>query len=234
MREVGKRQDKAQRTADSVYGSILADILAGRLVSGTPLSELSLSRDLRVSRTPVHEAIRLLVNDGLVHQTTHHRAVVAALGKEDVQDLFDMRRLLESEAARRAASRMDRQTLTRLQATAEFLAAEPGASDWTERWASFDEDFHSSIARASGSPRLFQDIGRYRLLHKGLNRHATTADILQQALQEHVRILEALNQRNGDAAAKAMDEHISEWQRFFTNRISESSITTSRNVNVSA
>lgn len=234
MREISKRKQKAQRTADFVYSAILADILAGRLLPGAPLSELSLSRELRVSRTPVHEAIRLLVNDGLVCQTTHHRAVVAALSKEDVQDLFDMRRLLETEAARRAASRMDRQTLARLQSTADALAADPSASDWTERWASFDEDFHSSIARASGSPRLFQDIGRYRLLHKGLNRHATTADILQQALQEHVRILDALNQRHGDAAAKAMDDHISEWQRFFANRISESSSTTGRNVNVSA
>jgi len=234
LREIGRQQKKAERSADSVYSSILADILAGRLVSGTPISELSLSRELRVSRTPVHEAVRQLVKDGLVHQTTHHRAVVAALSKEDVQDLFDMRRLLESEAARRAASRMDRQTLARLQATADSLAGDFGALDWTERWASFDEDFHSSIARASGSPRLFQDIGRYRLLHKGLNRHATTADILQQALHEHVRILEALNQRNGDAAAKAMDEHISEWQRFFANRITESSINAIQKVNVSA
>jgi len=205
------------RLSDAVYETLLEAILGGRLAPGTIVSEVSLAKQLDVSRTPVHDALRQLAKDGLVAQQANRRAVIATFSADDVHDIFEMRKLLECEAARRAATRIDRPTLANLRGLAEALAKGRKKPDWLARWADFDEEFHAAIARAAGSPRLYQDIVRYRVLHRGFNKLATNVEVLQQALDEHGRILDALERRDADAAAAAMAEHIQEWQAYFVN-----------------
>ncbi len=201
--------------AESVYEVLLGAILSGRLQSGTELSVVKLAQELEVSRTPVHEAIRQLARDGLVEQSANRKARVARFTCDDVYEVFEMRRILEPAAAQRAAERMDSQAVEALRAVARSLAASPGDAGWSGRWIDFDEDFHATIARASGLPRLAEDIGRYRLLHRGLNLTFTEPESLQQALPEHVAILDALEARSAQLAREAMDAHIAAWQQYF-------------------
>jgi DNA-binding GntR family transcriptional regulator len=200
-----------------VHEKLLEAILSGQLLPGAVVSEVSLAKRLNVSRTPVHDALRQLAKDGLVEQQPGRRATIAKFSREDVFDIFEMRKILEPEAARRAATRLDKQSLASLRATATELASSCDNPDWVARWTDFDEDFHDTIARACGSARLAQDIGRYRLLHRGFNKLTTTAEVLQQALQEHFRILDALDQHDVRAAGEAMFDHIQEWQAYFVN-----------------
>ena len=79
------------RLSDSVYETLLAAILAGQLLPGSVVSEVALARQLNVSRTPVHDALRQLAKDGLLKQRANHRAVVAQFSREDVFDIFEMR-----------------------------------------------------------------------------------------------------------------------------------------------
>ena len=209
---------ESARLADAVYETLLEAILSGRLTPGTVVSELALAKQLDVSRTPVHDAVRQLAKDGLVQQRANRRATVATFSRDDIHDVFEMRKILEAEAARRAATRIDRPTLARLRAAADGLAATRTSDpSWVARWADFDRDFHASIAAACGSPRLCKDIARYHLLHRGINRLATTPDVLRQALDEHVRILDALDRRDAAGAGKAMAAHVAEWQAYFVN-----------------
>lgn len=205
------------RLSDSVYETLLEAILSGQLASGTIVSEVSLAKRLDVSRTPVHDALRQLAKDGLVEQRAGRRAVIATFSKEDVYDIFEMRKLLETEAARRAASRIDRTTLANLRSFADDLEGDRNTADWMAKWIDFDEQFHDAIAKAAGSQRLWQDIVRYRLLHRGFNKMSTNVDSLQQALAEHIAILDALEKRDPEAAAAAMLTHVSEWQAYFVN-----------------
>jgi DNA-binding GntR family transcriptional regulator len=211
------RDTDAARLSDSVYQALLEAIVAGKLAPGTIVSEVALARELKVSRTPVHDALRQLAKDGLVKQQANRRAVIAQFSREDLRDIFDMRKLLEGEAARLAATRIDRPTLARLRVAADALAKGQKRPDWLERWADFDEDFHASIAQAAGSPRLYQDIVRYRLLHRAFNTLTTTVEVLQQALEEHNRILAALEKRDPKEASREMVSHIQEWQTYFVN-----------------
>lgn len=206
------------RLSDAVYETLLDAILSGRMETGRVISEVSLAQQLKVSRTPVHDALRQLAKDGLVRQEANRRAVVAKFTADDVYDVFEMRKLLESEAARRAATRMDRPSRSELRDTLEGLANELTDPGWIARWADFDDQFHATIAQASGSLRLAQDISRYRMLHRGFNRLSTTVDVLQQALREHRMILDALDARDPIAAAAAMIEHLQEWQAYFTRQ----------------
>ena len=205
------------RLSDVVYETLLEAILAGRLPSGTVVSEVSLAKTLDVSRTPVHDALRQLSKDGLIDQEANRRAVVATVSHNYVYEIFDMRMLLEGESAHRAASRLDRPTLAKLRATTEELGADRERPDWVAKWTDHDEEFHDAVAHASGSKRLTQDIGRYRLLHRGFNKLTTTVDVLQQALGEHVLILDALEDRDGERARSAMVAHIREWQAYFVS-----------------
>ncbi len=214
---VGQEGDQRNTLADTVYETLLESILSGQLMPGTVVSEVALAKKLEVSRTPVHDALRQLAKDGLVEQQPGKRAVIATFSRNDVFDIFEMRKILEAEAARRAASGLDKQSLARLRNVADELASNREDPDWVARWTDFDEDFHDTIAKASGSPRLAQDINRYRLLHRGFNKLTTTVEVLQQALDEHIRILDALERRDPEAAAAAMIDHVQEWQAYFVN-----------------
>lgn len=213
---------QTQRLSDAVYETMLDAIISGKLKPGTSVSEVSLARQLNVSRTPVHDAMRQLAKDGLVKQRANHRAVIAEFTAADIHDLYQMRKLLEGEAARLAASGMDRTTLAGLRASADHLARTRNEPNWVELWADFDEEFHSAIAKASGSPRLWQDITRYHLLHRGFNKLSTTPEGLEHALVEHTRILDAIEKRDPEEARKAMVEHLQEWQAYFVNHFTKS------------
>jgi len=206
------------RLSDAVYETLLEAVLSGRLATGSVVSEVALAQQLQVSRTPVHDALRQLAKDGLIRQEANRRAVVAKFTADDVFDVFEMRKLLEGEAARRAATRMDRPARAELRAVMADLAETLDKPGWVAKWTDFDDQFHAAIALASGTKRLAQDISRYRMLHRGINRLSTTVDVLQQAMAEHARILDALDARNAKSAQVAMVEHLQEWQAYFVRQ----------------
>ena len=205
---------------EKAYVEILERIFDGRFEADTVLSEVVLAQDLGMSRTPVHDALRLLAIDGFVTQERNRRARVASFTEDDLFEVFEMRKLLEGHAAELAAGRMDSRQLAPLRAIAESLHEGLNARDWSRRWADFDEEFHRAIAEASGIARLATDILRYRLLHRGINRFSTDPKSLRRALAEHEGILDALEARDGGAARKRMVEHINAWQKFFSAQFS--------------
>ena len=215
-------ETRGRALSEAVYQQLCQEILGGKRRTGTVLSEVGLAEELGVSRTPVHDALRLLARDGLVTRQQNCRARVAGLTSDDVFEVFEMRKILEGPAAELAAGRMDRRHLAPLRLTATALAVDPSAADWSARWAAFDEQFHSLIAEASGNTRLAADINRYRLLHTGFNRTATTPAGLQTALAEHAGILDALEARDGPLARNRMVAHIAAWQDHFIHAFAHS------------
>ncbi|TWU08102.1 GntR family transcriptional regulator [Stieleria varia] len=216
----GQRTPEASlRLSEQVYESLVEMIVLGKLTPGQSVSEVELARTLNVSRTPVHEAVKQLVKDGLIVQAANRRPVVVSFGPEDVRDVYEMRRILESEAAAKAADRMDRPTLQQLEAGLKAFRKRKPTSGSISVWVKLDDEFHSAIAAAAGSPRLAADIVRYRLMNRVFNRSHTDASVLQQAAEEHEAILNALRRRSPDEARQAMREHLEEWQRFFANHL---------------
>ena len=204
---------------EAVYHRLLQRILSGHYSPGAVLSELGVARELGVSRMPVHDALRQLAKDGLVERERNCRARVAGVTPDDVFEIFEMRKFLEGPAAELAARRMDARHLAPLKAAARAMQTGSHRRDWIVRWSEFDDLFHTTIAEASGNRRLALDISRYRLLHMGLNRAATEPSSLQQALHEHVSILEALEAKDGDLARQRMVSHICAWQEYFIRAI---------------
>ncbi|MCW2573828.1 MAG: Transcriptional regulator, GntR family [Frankiales bacterium] len=206
---------------DAAYQAILAELFAGRFRAGEPISEVELARRLAMSRTPVHLAVRELVRDGLLTQAPNRRPVFHPFTSADVHEIYQMRQLLEAEAAALAALRLDRPRLQKLVDGCAELRRNLGGADVLQRWADLDEQFHREIARASGNRRLAEDIFRYRLVHRGFNTIRFTADLVPQSLAEHERVLSALDRRDPEAARTAMVTHLREWEAYYVRSFSK-------------
>jgi DNA-binding GntR family transcriptional regulator len=215
----GVSREANLRLSEQVYEALVEMIVRGKLEPGQPVSEVELARSLQVSRTPIHEAVKQLVKDGLVLQVANRRPVVVSFGAEDVRDIYEMRRILESEAAAKSANLIDLATLQRLEQGLKHFQKRKPSNAAIAAWVKLDDEFHSAIAAASGSPRLAADIARYRLLHRVFNRSHNDPKVLRQAAEEHAAILDALRQRSAEKARLAMRQHLEEWQRFFANHL---------------
>ena len=194
--------------ADGVYETLLEAIISGSLSGGMELNEVSLAKQLEVSRTPVHEAIRRLAADGLIEIGVNRKASVVSFRHDEITEVYEMRALLESEAARRAAERIDDALVQKLRAAADELSERSDSLDWREQALAFDIRFHEAIAVAAGNDRLRQDIARYRLLVRALCRITGTLENLRAALVEHQEILEQIARHDEPGAAEAMRRHI--------------------------
>ena len=216
--------------SDVVYERLLEDILSGWRRAREPLSELALSKVLKVSRTPVHNAILQLIKDGLVKQDPNCRPVILGLESKDIHEIFEMRIVLEGETAYLATSRMSPKVLEKLKRLHEKTAKPKPRKKWLKGWVDYDAEFHRVIAEVSGNRRLAEDVSRYRLLHRGLNlvgfrEDEAPLDTLQTAVDEHALILAAIEQGNGRAARSAMHGHLRRWQKFFASFFNKSSET---------
>jgi len=209
----------SEKLYDRVYSTLLGKILSGELPPGSLIREIPIAEELLVSRTPVHDAVLQLTRDGLLTRVSDRRTVVSGLSAEEVDDLFEMRKLLEVEATRRATATLDRARLQELKREADRLARSRSLAKVRRDWPDHDEAFHAAIAEACGSRRLREDILRYRLLHRGVNLLLPTLEAFREAAAEHAAILDAMLARDARGAARAMGSHLAEWQLFFVRQL---------------
>lgn len=193
---------------EEAYDAILDNILSGSFPSGSVVSEVSLAKDLNVSRTPVRQALTRLAKEGLIEHRAGRKPRIAHFSREDVIEIYDMRLLLESAATQRAARRMDPRLLADLTRDADELAAAANGPDWTKKALDFDQRFHDAVAAASGNRRLRQEIAKYRLLVRAFCRMTGNSENLRDALREHQAVLKALAEKVPAAAGQAMAHHV--------------------------
>ncbi|MCR9119878.1 MAG: GntR family transcriptional regulator, partial [bacterium] len=114
-------EDCAESLAEAVYETLLEAIVLGNLSPGMFLSAAKLATKLQVSRTPIHDALWMLANDGLVDIQPGRRARVTKFGRDGLWEIFEMRKLLEGRAVELAAGRMDERHFQPLRTGAEEL-----------------------------------------------------------------------------------------------------------------
>ncbi|UUO04347.1 GntR family transcriptional regulator [Blastopirellula sp. J2-11] len=207
------REKPIARTSltESVYETLLNAIISGNLPSGSVLTTVTLSTQLGVSRTPIQEALNRLAADGLVECETGRRAKVAQFNRDDVIEIYRLRQLLEGEASARAAIRIDAveaAELRRRLVDLHGVSEEEDRDAWCAQALECDLWFHRRLAELAGSQRLASDIQRYRLLIRSFCRLVGSVDNLQQAIREHLVVVDALETNSPEAARAAMAEHI--------------------------
>jgi len=202
----------AERTVltDAVYDLIRQRLVGHQIEPGSKLNINALAGDLDVSPTPVREALARLEADGLVlkRQMAGYTAAPLLTAKE-LEDLFEMRLLLEPAAAARAATRISEADLNTLdELLAEMRKATTATSEETLRlFVHHDAAFHEQIA-ASGGNTLMTDTLRRLHAHTHLYRLYFGSGIAETTCREHERVVEALRETDPDTAAGAMRTHI--------------------------
>lgn len=197
------------RTVELAYDFIYAAIASGRLRPGDHVPEEMIAAELRVSRTPVREAIRRLETEGLVVITRNSGADIVLFGPEDIIETFRLRSMLEGYAAERAATRVDERALADLDALVARMSNLRASTDLLSA-TRVNAAFHLRIAEAAGSSRLFALIRG--LVHTPLalmHRNGWAAQLDgARGFDEHARIVEALRNRDPDLARALMQTHI--------------------------
>lgn len=158
-----------------------------------------------ISRTPLREAIKVLAAEGLVTMKPRRGAYVTEVSVGDLKDVYHLLSLLESDAAGVVAAQASDAQLVELQALHTELEA---AVDNAEQFFAINERFHMAVLTVANNRWRNQVVEDLRKVMK-LNRHQSLFKTgrIHDSLQEHRRILQALLERNPQAAREAMQVH---------------------------
>jgi len=205
-----------QILSDSVYEAVKELVMDQHIEPGARVNIDQLARDLRVSPTPVREALARLEMDALViKEPLRGYSIAPILDAAAFEQLYEVRGLIEPFAARRACERANRQLVTALhreidamQKTIDGLRPEKPRRyrDYRE-FAWEDARFHEAIAVASGNELLGETLSRLRS-HLHLYRLYYATGIGPETVAEHEAIVAAIAAHQPEAAAAAMAEHI--------------------------
>ena len=173
----------AANATDHVLDAVRTAILTGDLAAGETLRQEELAERLGVSRMPVREAIKRLHAEGLVEVLPSRRVRVAALSRDEIEDIYDMRAALEPLAVRLAVPRLTRAQLRDAAHALEAAADEEDAETFGVRNAAF----HLSLMSACERPRLLAEIASLLDLSDRYQRAALRAGRAQRARARRAR-----------------------------------------------
>ena len=200
---------------DQVYRTLRANLRNGKILPGYPLQEVQLAAQLGVSRTPVREALTRLASEGLVSSDGRSFSV-PALTLQNVDDIYEVRILVEPEALRHVAKQANSPAALApvMQALEASIAAHK--ADNNEAFIDANALFRSAWLALVPNQRLAHAVELYadhvqhlRALTLG---NAKVRNVVLRGLK---RIAAALAAGDGDTAAQAMREHLTEAKRAF-------------------
>ncbi len=200
-------EHKTVSLADQVFDHLETDILSGKYSRGEILTESKLSHELGVSRTPIREALRRLEQEHIIEETGKG-SVVIGISEKDVDDIFVIRKQLETLAAGIAAENCTDEQLSKLREALELQEFYLEKGD-AEQIKQMDNRFHYIVYRLSGST-VFYDI--LVPLHKKIQKYRKIAvqssGRAKASVEEHRKIYEAIASGNKALAEKYVLEHV--------------------------
>jgi len=197
-------------TADAVAASLREMIINGELQAGERLVERDLAERFGISRIPMREAIQRLEREGLLDIFRNRGAVVRMLSASDVQEIYDMRVLLEGDAIYRSVKRLDDETLARAELVHRLL----GESSVSRRQGELNREFHALLYSCCGNERQLKAIAELRSQVERYERLQATLLADTPSFQvEHEAILQACRERNARSARAMTVAHLDSARR---------------------
>lgn len=198
---------KTVSLADRVYERLETDILSGKYKRGEALTELGLSAELQVSRTPIREALRRLQQDALVEEKGHG-LVVLGITKQDIKDMYAVRLRIEDLAVRGFIENAGEEALQELREAVEYQEFYLAKQN-PEKMRSGDGRFHDILYTHCGSAvlqavlvPLHKKVQRYREISLSSSGRAV------KSIEEHKAILAAIEAKDSPLAEKLILEHV--------------------------
>lgn len=205
-----------------IHRAIRQRILAGELPPGTHLAAAEIAGDFQVSRTPAREALLLLASEGFVEVIPNRGAHVRSWSHDDVEEVFELRALLEPLAARRAALRATEADIAELEALADGMEAASGSrtAEDRDRLALLNDRFHRRIAAMSAGPRLERFINAtYELVLQARTFGSFSDEDMARSMMHHRDLIAAFRAGDEALAHSVMESHILMARRRYADRV---------------
>ncbi|HSI19712.1 MAG TPA: GntR family transcriptional regulator [Sphingomonas sp.] len=198
------------KAVDSAYRAIREGILAGTFAQGSHITARQLAEATGLSRTPVREAMRRLDAEGMISLIPNRGAFVASWSDSEIEQIYELRVLLESFAAQTAAERINDAQRDRLKELAVEMThlVEQRPVD-VEAIAEVNDKFHKGVLEACGNPRLRDLLGAITEVPLQLSTFRRyTVDELRRSAAQHAELVAALTVGDADWARSVMTSHI--------------------------
>lgn len=212
-----------ERLGEGAYAQLRSAILDGRLPPGSVLAEAAIAEALNVSRTPTRFALRQLESEGFIDRDERGRLVVHTLDRRELEELFEVRAVVEAHAARLAVAHISDDELDRLD---QFLAADLNAlrrndADELQR---LNEEIHGAILTACRSHALMRVSAevRERVYGFGFSAFAVgNRRDRRQFVDDHAALVRAIREGEPEVAAAVVERHIGAALRLLANSFND-------------
>lgn len=191
-----------------IFLQLREKILEDEYPRGTKLKEVALAKEMNISRTPVREALKQLELEGLAKSEPNKGVSVIGFSKKDVEDMLEIRRVLEALAIKLAIDRLEPIDIRNMEEAYKMMIQAANENSF-ELYTKSNLLFHESIYKATKSQyfmRLLTDINYY--IHVTSSRSIRTHNRMNTALIEHRQILDSIILKDKDLAQRRIIEHI--------------------------
>jgi DNA-binding GntR family transcriptional regulator len=205
--------------AGQAYAAIKKRILDFRYLPGERLSEVNLAKELGLGRSPIRTALARLKGDGWIAVSPQSGTYIKALSEKEIQDLLELRLLLETRVTELAAKRIGDDDLRKLRRA--FVASCPTGvaslnEDAFDDFNEFDSLFHRTLYRTAGNALITEILTNLLAKVQWLKTTTRPSSLrIRSGFLELKRILEALEARDPKVAAARMRKHIGNAATFF-------------------
>ncbi len=193
---------------DEIADVVRERILKGEYEIGEKIKENQIATELRVSRTPIREAFKLLENEGLIDYIPNRGCFAKGFTKQDVDDIYAVREALEELAVRWAVARITPEEILALEEQCDLMEFYTKKKD-SKKVLELNTSFHEVIYASARSRFLAQVLRSYKeYIEKTRKSIFYEQSYLEGILVEHRAILDAIREKDVDKAVNAMSKHL--------------------------
>lgn len=207
---INNKKLKPRPLYEEVAERLRERIFSHEMSPGSWVDEQTIAEEFGISRTPMREAIKVLAAEGLITMKMRRGAYVTEVSKADLEQIFTVIALLESQACKEVAIKATDKDLSALDAI--HLKLEKAAADRDiDGFFSINQDFHDKIQEIAGNKWMTNVIADLRKVLKLQRRDSLSKrGRLEQSLVEHRNILSALLARNPELSESLMKKHMNQ------------------------
>ncbi|MEQ6204498.1 GntR family transcriptional regulator [Sulfitobacter sp. HNIBRBA2951] len=196
------------RRADQIADTLEQLVFAGEFQDGDRLDELKLAEQFNVSRTPIREALQVLVTSGMAEQIPRRGVFIRQPGPVELMEMFETMAEIEAVCGRLAATRMSDQDLEALAAVNDRCQQAIEASDH-DRYYAENETFHQIIYRGAANGYLEKQALQLQNRLRAYRRiQLRFRGRLEQSMSEHLAVLQFLKDGDAESVAKTLRAHV--------------------------
>src|SRR6478735_7956362 len=208
LRSLHRIAPSMTRLSDRLREAIEEEIATGQLLPGSRLDEVELARRFNVSRTPIREALNLLLGEGLIEMRPRRGAVVARVSAERLIEMFEVMAELEAMCVQLATRRMSDGELAAIE-SAHAACRGAVASRDADAYFYANERFHYAIYAASHNTFLAEEAAALQKKLRPYRRlQLRVRNRIQRSFEEHQAIVDALRDGDAEKAALSVRNHV--------------------------